>query len=138
MALVAALVAAGPGPARAAEPPITIETVRIGFGTQDQYEVGSWTPVWVDLKAGRGRFQGRLEVVVADDDGTPTAIRRDVDVAGRRHGDRRDVRPPRPVQRGIHDQRLRGRLAPAAGLEAPSCRAARRAAGRSARGRPCC
>jgi len=80
IALVAALLAAGTVTARAAEPPITIETVRIGFGTQGQYEIGSWTPAWIDLKAGRGRFQGRLEVIVADDDGTPTAIQRDVDV----------------------------------------------------------
>ena len=79
IALVAALATAGV--ARAAEPPITVETVRIGFGGQDQYEVGSWTPLWVDLKAGPGRFRGELEVVVADDDGTPTSSRRTVEVA---------------------------------------------------------
>src|SRR3954466_9872965 len=76
-ALVLAL-AAAPGAARGAGEPVTIENIRVGF--QDQYKVGAWTPVWVDLKGGNARFQGTLEIEAPDDDGTPTVIARPVDV----------------------------------------------------------
>jgi hypothetical protein len=54
----------------AAEPPVKIENVRVGFN--DAYKLGTWTPISVDLKAGRQAFSGYLEAVVADDDGTST------------------------------------------------------------------
>ncbi len=80
---------ATPGPASAATPPVTIENVRVGFpapGNQDEFEVGSWTPVWVDLKAGSSGFQGMMEVLVPDSDGTPTAVRRSASVPAGRMG----------------------------------------------------
>ena len=63
---------------------IEVETLRVGFvaGTQSNlFKLGKWTPLWVQLRAGSGRFNGVLEVVVPDDDGTPTAVRQMVDVA---------------------------------------------------------
>jgi hypothetical protein len=66
-------------PARGANEPVTIENVRLGF--QDKFKLGTWTPIAVDLKAGLGRFQGIVEVEVADDDGTPTIFRREVDLS---------------------------------------------------------
>ncbi|MBX6314833.1 MAG: hypothetical protein IRY99_18230 [Isosphaeraceae bacterium] len=75
-----------PSPARAADPPITVENIRVGFSAtarQGQFKVGTWTPVWVDLKGGPQRFQGRLVVVVPDDDGTPTVATQIVDIAPR-------------------------------------------------------
>ena len=71
-----AVVLATTGTAHAAKPPVTIENVRVGF-QQDRYRPGSWNPIRVDVKAESARFGGILEVVVADDDGTPTAIRRE-------------------------------------------------------------
>jgi hypothetical protein len=69
--------------ARAADEPITIENIRVGYQgglREGQFKVGAWTPVWVDLQAGPERFQGILEVEVPDDDGTPTLVRRVIDV----------------------------------------------------------
>ncbi|HEX8204080.1 MAG TPA: hypothetical protein VF590_26625, partial [Isosphaeraceae bacterium] len=57
--------------------------MRVGFRQEagaQSFKVGTWTPVRVDLKGGPGRFEGVLEVVVPDDDGTPTVVRREVDV----------------------------------------------------------
>jgi hypothetical protein len=62
--------------ASAAPRPITVENVRIGFG--EKMKVGTWTPVWVDLKAGPEKFTGFLDAVVPDDDQTPTLSRRPV------------------------------------------------------------
>ncbi len=69
------------GPARAADPPITVENIRVGFN--NNYKLGVWVPVSVDLKAGAKRFEGTLEVVVPDDDGTATSVFRVVDVPAR-------------------------------------------------------
>ncbi len=44
------------------------------------FKIGSWTPVWVQLRAAAERFSGFMDVVVADDDGTPTSYRMPVDV----------------------------------------------------------
>jgi hypothetical protein len=74
------------GPARAADPLAKIENVRIGYAatlTEGQFKVGAWTPVWVDLKSGSEPFKGLLEVEVPDDDGTPTIVRREVDLPAR-------------------------------------------------------
>ena len=81
-ALAWALMAGAASPVRAAEPPVSIENVHVGFPIQGQdvYEVGAWTPVWVDLKAGPAGFQGLLEVLVPDNDGTPTSVHRGVAV----------------------------------------------------------
>lgn len=66
------------GSARAAAPPaVTIENVRVGYGdgTRDgQYKTGTWTPIWVDLKAGAEPFSGFVEVGAADDSGTGTRM----------------------------------------------------------------
>jgi len=56
---------------RAADPEVTVENIRVGFN--NLYKLGQWTPVSVDLKAGAQRFTGALELVVPDDDGTPTS-----------------------------------------------------------------
>jgi hypothetical protein len=56
--------------ASAAEPPVTVENIRVGL--QDTFKLGSWAPVWIDLK---GRFSGTLEIAVPDEDGTPTFTR---------------------------------------------------------------
>src|SRR5580658_3504982 len=68
---------------QAAPPRIEVENLRIGFGTSNSFKVGTWTPVWVQLRAGDDRFSGFMEVVVADDDGTPTSFRMPVDVDAR-------------------------------------------------------
>ena len=63
---------------------VTIENVRVGLGDGPRggwYKSGTWTPIWVDLKGGRARFEGVLEVTVPDDNNTPTKIRRAVNVA---------------------------------------------------------
>lgn len=62
--------------ATAKPPTITIENVRLGFGRT--IKAGTWTPVWVDLKAGPAKFSGFLDAVVPDDDQTPTLTRRPV------------------------------------------------------------
>jgi len=62
--------------ASAAPRPITVENVRIGF--DETMKVGTWTPVWVDLKAGPAQFSGFLDAIVPDDDQTPTRTRRPV------------------------------------------------------------
>jgi hypothetical protein len=84
---VALLLAAALAEAASAAPaqrPIEVETLRVGFvaGTQSNvFKLGKWAPLWVQLRAGSERFSGVMEVVVPDDDGTPTAVRQVVDVA---------------------------------------------------------
>jgi hypothetical protein len=65
---------------QAAPPRIEVENLRIGFGSSNSFKVGTWTPVWVQLRAGNERFNGFMDVMVADDDGTPTSFRLPVDV----------------------------------------------------------
>ncbi len=65
---------------QAAPPRIEVENLRVGFGSSNSFKVGTWTPVWVQLRAGDERFNGFMDVVVADDDGTPTTFRLPVDV----------------------------------------------------------
>jgi hypothetical protein len=70
-------------PSPAAEPPITVENVRVGLAEQPAAglaKIGTWTPVRVDLKAGAGPFKGFLEVIVPDDDGTGTIARQPIEV----------------------------------------------------------
>ena len=78
-ALVLALVR----PGQAAPPRIEVENLRIGFGSSNSFKVGTWTPAWIQLRAGEQNFDGFMEVMVADDDGTPTAFRLPVQVPAR-------------------------------------------------------
>ena len=72
------------GTASAAPPQgVSVENVRVGLGENNTYKLGTWTPVWVQFRGGDERFSGTLEVVVPDDDGTPTSFRQVVDVGAR-------------------------------------------------------
>ena len=67
-------------PARSAPPPVEVQSVRVGLGAGNAFKIGCWTPVRVQLKAGPERFTGFLELIVPDDDGTPTSYRQPVDI----------------------------------------------------------
>jgi hypothetical protein len=61
--------------------------IRVGFDASlsstkasNTFKIGTWTPVWVTLQGGAERFSGFMDVMVADDDGTPTAYRMAVEV----------------------------------------------------------
>ncbi len=79
LGLVAALAAMAGVSASAASRAVEVENVRVGFG--ERYKVGTWTPVWVQLRGGLDGFSGFLELVAQDEDGTPTTIRQVVQVA---------------------------------------------------------
>jgi hypothetical protein len=71
---------------RAAEPPVTIENVRVGPGTQvsgGRYKVGAWTPVRIDLQSGPERFRGLVQVIAPDEEGNPTTFTRPIDLGAR-------------------------------------------------------
>ncbi len=72
----------GPRPHAAARP-VEVENLWLGFGASNSFKVGTWTPVWVQLRGGDTRFEGFMEVVVADDDGTPTSYFTRVDVGAK-------------------------------------------------------
>jgi len=77
LAAVLTVACVGSAPAWGAPPPVDVQTVRVGFASADkanQFKVGAWTPVWVQLGAGASGFTGVMEVVVADDAGTPAAF----------------------------------------------------------------
>jgi hypothetical protein len=98
LGLLAAVWAAGP--AWAATPPVEVETLRVGYSSADRpnlFKLGTWTPVWVQLRAGAAGFSGFMEVVVPDDDETPTAFRQRVEVPPR--GSQRFVTYARPGSR---------------------------------------
>jgi len=67
------------GSASAASRAVDVENVRVGF--QERYKVGTWTPMWIQLRGGVDGFDGYLEVIAQDEDGTPTTIRQRVQVA---------------------------------------------------------
>ncbi|WP_152052770.1 hypothetical protein [Tautonia marina] len=72
--------------ARQSEPVVTIENIRVGLAedrADQSYKIGTWTPVRVDLQGGPERFAGELRVIVPDDGGVPTIVRRRVDVPAR-------------------------------------------------------
>src|SRR5262245_56437902 len=75
------LLALASAPAPGADPPVTIENIRVGFN--NNYKLGVWIPVSVDLKAGAQAFRGTLEVIVPDDDGAATSVFRPVDIPAR-------------------------------------------------------
>ncbi len=83
LACASALVLALPSLGQAAPPRIEVENLRIGFGNSNSFKVGTWTPAWVQLRAGDQNFDGFMEVMVADDDGTPTSFRLPVQVPAR-------------------------------------------------------
>ena len=64
-----------------------IARVRLGFdatskgGASNSFKVGSWVPVWIELKGGRESFQGVLDVAAADDDGVPASLRTGISMA---------------------------------------------------------
>ena len=76
---VAAFATMAGGPASAASRAVEVENIRVGF--QERYKVGTWTPVWLQLRGGLDGFNGLLEVIAEDEDGTPTVIRQSVQVA---------------------------------------------------------
>jgi hypothetical protein len=80
---VGVLLLATGGPAQAASRPVEVENLWIGFGSTNSFKVGAWTPVWVQLRGGDERFEGFMEVAVADDDGTPTSYFTRVNVDAR-------------------------------------------------------
>jgi hypothetical protein len=57
---------------------VNVENVRVGF--QERYKVGTWTPIWIQLKGGIDGFTGFLQVVTDDQDGTPTVMTQPVQV----------------------------------------------------------
>jgi len=61
--------------------------MRVGFDaslsnlkSSNSFKIGTWTPVWIQLRGGRERFSGLMELSVGDDDGTPTSFRMPVEV----------------------------------------------------------
>ncbi|MGE3820735.1 MAG: hypothetical protein AB7I30_15085, partial [Isosphaeraceae bacterium] len=72
--------------ARGADPTLGVENLRVGFASNTQnnlFKIGTWTPIWVQLRGGAERFTGTLEIQVPDDDGTPTRFRQPVEIAPR-------------------------------------------------------
>jgi hypothetical protein len=66
---------------------VEVLNMRVGFDASlssakasNTFKIGTWTPVWVTLQGGAERFSGFMDVMVADDDGTPTAYRMAVEV----------------------------------------------------------
>jgi hypothetical protein len=64
--------------ARAASKSIEVENVRVGF--QERFKVGTWTPMWIQLRGGIEPFSGVMEVIANDENDTPTTIRQVVQV----------------------------------------------------------
>ena len=100
LALAASAAACGmtPAGARGAGPEVT--NLRVGFtnnASGNLFKIGTWTPVWVQVKGGTERFSGVVEVEVPDDDGTPTLFRQVLDVAA--GGDQTVVTYARPGSR---------------------------------------
>lgn len=117
-ALVACLtmaVALG-SPSRGASPELGVENLRVGFSNNSQnnmFKIGTWTPVWVQLRGGPERFVGTFEMVVPDDDGTPTRFRQPLEIAP--GGTERVVTYTRP---GTRDPEFTIRLLNGRGKEA--------------------
>jgi hypothetical protein len=66
---------------------VEVLNIRVGFDASlssakasNSFKIGTWTPVWVTLQGGAERFSGFMDVIVADDDGTPTSYRMAVEV----------------------------------------------------------
>jgi hypothetical protein len=81
LALLAAVTGGGP---MAEGADIAVENLRVGFVNNAQnnlFKIGAWTPAWVTLHGGAERFTGQLEIEVPDDQGVPTFVRQEIDVA---------------------------------------------------------
>jgi hypothetical protein len=66
---------------------IEVENIRVGFdsslsvkGASNSFKIGTWTPVWLQLRAGNERFKGFMRLLAGDDDGTPTSFQLPVEV----------------------------------------------------------
>jgi hypothetical protein len=62
---------------------VEVENIHVGFGDSNSFKVGTWTPVWVQLKGASEPFKGMVELVVGDDDGTPSAFKQYVEIAAK-------------------------------------------------------
>ncbi len=60
--------------------PAEIQNVQIGLGAGNAFKIGCWTPVRVQIKAVDQRLSCFMELVVPDDDGTPTSFRQPVEL----------------------------------------------------------
>jgi hypothetical protein len=76
--LIGALAAMAGSTASAASRAVEVENVRIGF--LERYKVGTWTPVWIQLRGGIDGFNGIIELSTQDEDGTASTIRQVVQV----------------------------------------------------------
>ncbi|MFI5458267.1 MAG: hypothetical protein ACHRXM_22785 [Isosphaerales bacterium] len=68
---------------------VEVVNMRVGFDasmsttlkSSNSFKIGTWTPVWVQLQGGSERFNGFMDLIAGDDDGTPTSFRIPVEVA---------------------------------------------------------
>ena len=63
LSAISAVSAVNPPRLHAAEPPIIIEDVTIGLAEQPSsglFKIGTWTPIWINLKGGPTRFVGTI------------------------------------------------------------------------------
>jgi hypothetical protein len=74
-------------------------------GAANSFKLGTWTPVWVHLRAGNEPFKGFMELAVGDDDGTPSSFLLPVEVQA--HQSQRVTCYARP---GAHDPEITIRL----------------------------
>jgi hypothetical protein len=103
-----------------APPKAEVLNIRMGFDASlsstkaaNTFKIGTWTPVWVTLQGGAERFTGFMEVVVKDDDGTPSAYRMAVEV-----GPGKSERYTAYVRPGGRDPEIEVRLIDANGRRA--------------------
>ena len=72
-----------PAVVEAASKDVSVDNLRVGFvnsTTNNLFKIGSWTPIWVQVKGGDARFSGTMEIEVPDDGGTPVYYRQMVNV----------------------------------------------------------
>ncbi len=74
LAIFAPICLLGVSTARAEESPPapSFNNVHIGFG--QEFKLGYWTPVWVDVEGGSDAVRGDLEIVTQDGDGVQTSF----------------------------------------------------------------
>ncbi len=89
--------------------------MRIGFDTSmdlrasNSFKIGTWTPVWVQLKGGTERFSGMMDLIAADDDGTPTTFRMPVEVGANQSQRFTAYARPRFARARVHGSTARSR-----------------------------
>ena len=79
--LLAIAALASLSPAATAADRLEVENIRVGFGESNSFKVGTWTPIWVQVKGASQPFKGIIELSVGDDDGTPTSFRQAIEIA---------------------------------------------------------